>query len=155
MCARVCARGLRCAAHVRTTTTNTFIPSFAPNNTHKQGGGHNALVAAVLLARQGLKVALFEEKGVVGGACRTEHPFPKVPGLGHSTGAFCRRRGLRVCDRANEPCRRVECSSASNLDTRHPPRQNASPALDPRPNTTSPPQPNQNQNNTKAPTCWA
>src|SRR5690606_34584911 len=25
---------------------------------------------------------------VVGGAARTEHPFPKVPGLGHSTGAY-------------------------------------------------------------------
>jgi translation initiation factor IF-2 len=33
------------------------------------------------------QVQLFEEKPVVGGACRTEHPFPKVPGLGHSSGA--------------------------------------------------------------------
>ncbi|KAF8065539.1 Pyroxd2 [Scenedesmus sp. PABB004] len=52
------------------------------------GGGHNGLVAAVLLARQGLKVEVFEDKPLVGGACRTEHPFPKVPGLGHSTGAY-------------------------------------------------------------------
>ena len=33
------------------------------------------------------QVEVFEEKPIVGGACRTEHPFPKVPGLGHSTGA--------------------------------------------------------------------
>lgn len=25
---------------------------------------------------------------MVGGACRTEYPFSKVPGLGHSTGAY-------------------------------------------------------------------
>lgn len=79
------------------------------------GAGHNGLVAALLLARQGLKVAgsdadrvsdtgdtcvfynsycalhisqveVFEDKDIVGGACRTEYPFPKVPGLGHSTG---------------------------------------------------------------------
>lgn len=80
------------------------------------GAGHNGLVAALLLARQGLKVSksvastcrdpdqmkcctttsfcimfmpqvdVFEEKEVVGGACRTEYPFTKVPGLGHSTG---------------------------------------------------------------------
>jgi hypothetical protein len=35
-----------------------------------------------------LQVEVFEEKSVVGGACRTEYPFPKVPGLGHSTGAY-------------------------------------------------------------------
>lgn len=52
------------------------------------GAGHNGLVAALLLAKQGLKVEVFEEKSVVGGACRTEYPFPKVPGLGHSTGAY-------------------------------------------------------------------
>ena len=34
------------------------------------------------------QVEVFEEKSVVGGACRTEYPFPKVPGLGHSTGAY-------------------------------------------------------------------
>jgi phytoene dehydrogenase-like protein len=35
-----------------------------------------------------MQVEVFEEKSVVGGACRTEYPFPKVPGLGHSTGAY-------------------------------------------------------------------
>lgn len=74
--ARVLSRGLSTAA----ASTGTDVAII--------GGGHNALVAAVLLARQGLKVQLFEEKPVVGGACRTEYPFPKVPGLGHSSGAY-------------------------------------------------------------------
>lgn len=52
------------------------------------GGGHNGLVAATLLARQGLQVDVFEEKTVVGGACRTEYPFKQVPTLGQSTGAY-------------------------------------------------------------------
>ena len=30
---------------------------------------------------------MFEEKDTVGGACKTEYPFPRVPGLGTSTGA--------------------------------------------------------------------
>ena len=29
-----------------------------------------------------------EEQPVVGGACRTEYPFSKAPGLGHSSGAY-------------------------------------------------------------------
>ena len=52
------------------------------------GAGHNGLVAAVFLARRGLKVAVLEEKPVVGGAARTEHPFGKAPKLGTSTGAY-------------------------------------------------------------------
>lgn len=48
--------------------------------------GHNGLVAACLLAQQGLSVEVFEEKPVIGGACRSEYPFAKVPGLGQSTG---------------------------------------------------------------------
>ena len=98
------------------------------------GAGHNGLVAAVLLARQGLNVSastcdaaaaaaatlrgiahanehistthmavlalfphtqveVFEEQAMVGGACRTEYPFKKVPGLGHSTGE--KKKGRR------------------------------------------------------------
>src|SRR3954471_11117219 len=52
------------------------------------GGGHNGLVAATLLARAGLSVVVVERDTVVGGAARTERPFPKVPGLRQSTGAY-------------------------------------------------------------------
>src|SRR5688572_24528257 len=52
------------------------------------GAGHNGLVAAVLLARHGLMVTVLEEKPVIGGAARTEYPFPKAPKLGTSTGAY-------------------------------------------------------------------
>jgi phytoene dehydrogenase-like protein len=52
------------------------------------GAGHNALVAATLLARSGLRVVVAERADVLGGAARTEAPFPKVPGLRQSTGAY-------------------------------------------------------------------
>ena len=35
------------------------------------GAGHNGLVAATLLAKQGMRVYVVEAKDVVGGACRT------------------------------------------------------------------------------------
>jgi phytoene dehydrogenase-like protein len=52
------------------------------------GAGHNGLVSATVLARAGLDVLVLERDQVVGGACRTEHPFPAVPELGASTGAY-------------------------------------------------------------------
>lgn len=52
------------------------------------GAGHNGLVAALMLARKGLRVTVLEAQPVVGGAVRTEFPFKKVPGLGTSTGAY-------------------------------------------------------------------
>jgi len=52
------------------------------------GGGHNGLVAATLLARAGLSVVVVERDSVLGGAARTEQPFPKVPGLRQSTGSY-------------------------------------------------------------------
>jgi len=52
------------------------------------GAGHNGLVAAILLARAGLSVTVYEEKESVGGACKTERPFAKAPNLRTSTGAY-------------------------------------------------------------------
>lgn len=52
------------------------------------GAGHNGLVAAVFLARAGLRVTVVEEKAMIGGACKTERPFPKAPNLATSTGAY-------------------------------------------------------------------
>ncbi len=34
------------------------------------------------------QVDVYEAANVVGGACRTEYPFAKAPGLGQSTGAY-------------------------------------------------------------------
>lgn len=52
------------------------------------GAGHNGFVAAVLLARHGLRVTVLEDKPTVGGAAKTEFPFPNAPNLGTSTGAY-------------------------------------------------------------------
>eukprot|EP01117_Protostelium_nocturnum_P019895 TRINITY_DN8736_c0_g1_i1.p1 TRINITY_DN8736_c0_g1~~TRINITY_DN8736_c0_g1_i1.p1 ORF type:complete len:607 (+),score=254.82 TRINITY_DN8736_c0_g1_i1:123-1943(+) len=40
------------------------------------GGGHNGLVAACTLANEGKKVAVFERRGIIGGAAVTEEIFP-------------------------------------------------------------------------------
>jgi phytoene dehydrogenase-like protein len=50
------------------------------------GGGHNALVAAALLARAGLKTLILERRAVIGGAAITEelHPGFRVSTLAHA-----------------------------------------------------------------------
>ncbi len=40
------------------------------------GGGHNGLICAAYLAKAGVKVLVLEKRGVVGGACVTEEPWP-------------------------------------------------------------------------------
>jgi phytoene dehydrogenase-like protein len=52
------------------------------------GSGHNGLCAALLLARSGLSVTVVEEKDRIGGATRTEAPFPKAPQLRTSTASY-------------------------------------------------------------------
>ena len=39
------------------------------------GGGHNGLVAAAYLAKQGLRTVVLERRDIVGGAAVSEHPF--------------------------------------------------------------------------------
>ena len=62
------------------------------------GAGHNGLIAAVLLARYGLTVSVFEEQATIGGAAKTEYPWQRpeawrlIGGLSvrpHATRANC------------------------------------------------------------------
>ena len=39
------------------------------------GGGHNGLVAAAYLAREGLRTVVLEKRPVLGGAAVSEQPF--------------------------------------------------------------------------------
>ncbi len=87
-------RALRRRAHCASATKIGSSLSYASSRTISTdvivvGAGHNGLIAATLLAKQGLKVDVLEEKSLVGGACKTEHCFPtKAPGLAQSTGAY-------------------------------------------------------------------
>lgn len=74
--------------HHRRSIITRLFSSIVHTDVAIVGAGHNGLVAAALLAKQGFKVDVFEAADVVGGACRTEYPFAKAPGLGQSTGAY-------------------------------------------------------------------
>jgi len=52
------------------------------------GAGHNGLIAAAVLAKRGVRVTVVEERGMIGGATKTEFPFPKAPRLGASTASY-------------------------------------------------------------------
>lgn len=80
-----CSSAAGAAPCVRSFST-AAVAAQQPPDVLIVGAGHNGLVAANLLARQGLTVQVVEEKGMVGGACRTEFPFGKAPGLPQSTG---------------------------------------------------------------------
>ncbi|GAC1366313.1 MAG: NAD(P)/FAD-dependent oxidoreductase [Polyangiales bacterium] len=87
---------------------STPLPARADD--HDVGAGHNALICAVLLARKGLEVVVLEQKGLVGGAAKTERPFAKAPQLGASTGAYLAGvmppELIRLLDLDVELCRR-------------------------------------------------
>jgi phytoene dehydrogenase-like protein len=68
-------------------TLNDYLVGIHWHDVIVVGAGHNGLVAALFLARKGLKVLVLEEREVIGGAARTERPFPKLPALAASTGA--------------------------------------------------------------------
>jgi len=76
------------------------------------GAGHNGLVCALFLAKAGLSVCVLEDKPVLGGAVRTEYPFPFAPKLGVSTGAYLlglmppeleQRMGIKLPTRRRDP----------------------------------------------------
>lgn len=52
------------------------------------GAGHNGLVTAGYLARAGARVLVLERRGLVGGACVTEEPWPgfKISTFGYAAG---------------------------------------------------------------------
>ncbi len=68
-------------------TLNDYLVGIHWHDVIIVGAGHNGLVAALFLARKGLKVLVLEERDVLGGGARTERPFAKAPELAASTGA--------------------------------------------------------------------
>jgi len=54
------------------------------------GGGHNGLVSAAYLAKEGIRTLLVERRRIVGGSCVTEEPWPgyRVNSLAYAAGMF-------------------------------------------------------------------
>ncbi|MEM3857739.1 MAG: NAD(P)/FAD-dependent oxidoreductase [Thermoprotei archaeon] len=52
------------------------------------GAGHNGLVCANYLAKEGLRVAVIERRGIAGGCCTTEELIPGAPGFKMNGGAI-------------------------------------------------------------------
>jgi beta-carotene ketolase (CrtO type) len=52
------------------------------------GAGHNGLVCANYIAKHGLRVAVFERRGIAGGCCTTEELIPNAPGFRVNGGAI-------------------------------------------------------------------
>src|SRR5262245_43703244 len=52
------------------------------------GAGHNGLVAAILLARSGIRVLVLEDTDTVGGAAETEYPFAWALHVWSASGAY-------------------------------------------------------------------
>jgi phytoene dehydrogenase-like protein len=73
------------------------------------GGGHNALVAAALMAKAGLKPVVLERRELVGGAAVTEefHPGFKVSAVAHTAGPL-RAAVARELDLAGRGLQTIE-----------------------------------------------
>lgn len=87
------------------------------------GGGHNGLVTACYLAREGWKVLVFERRYIVGGACVSEEVFP---GFKVSTAAYVNSlfrpeiiRDLRLRKYGFEVLERNPASFSPFLDGRY------------------------------------
>jgi phytoene dehydrogenase-like protein len=87
------------------------------------GAGHNGLVTAAYLARQGRKVAIFEKRDVVGGCAVTESPWEgyKVSSLAYVNSLFHPQivEDLKLKDHGFEMIPRVPSSFTPFPDGRH------------------------------------
>jgi phytoene dehydrogenase-like protein len=80
------------------------------------GGGHNGLVAAAYLARDGMRTLVLERRDEVGGAATTSELAPgfRVPTLAHTVGRL-RRRVMRDLGLARHGLRLIESEARAFL----------------------------------------